>query len=300
MKVNVEICRRLKYITTKKGTIINSKEISDYPDNRITILCTGAQGEERAALMRIASGEHKNIRLKKGDTIIFSSSVIPGNERVVQELKDDILRQGTKVFHYKMMDIHAGGHAYQDELSRMIEIIKPKYLMPIHGQYSMFVSLKNMAIDRLNFPEKNIVIAENGNIVNLSRRGVALSKKKVPVNYVMVDGLGVGDVGEVVLRDRKVLAEDGMFVIIAVVDKQKGEIKGSPDIISRGFIYLRESKDLLYQTRKRTIQIVNKAAGDKRVVNWSYVKEEIRNKIGQFLYEKTERRPMVLPVIIEV
>ena len=212
MKVNVEICRRLKYITTKKGTIINSKEISDYPDNRITILCTGAQGEERAALMRIASGEHKNIRLKKGDTIIFSSSVIPGNERVVQELKDDILRQGTKVFHYKMMDIHAGGHAYQDELSRMIEIIKPKYLMPIHGQYSMFVSLKNMAIDRLNFPEKNIVIAENGNIVNLSRRGVALSKKKVPVNYVMVDGLGVGDVGEVVLRDRKVLAEDGMFV----------------------------------------------------------------------------------------
>jgi len=300
MKVNVEICRRLKYITTKKGTIINSKEISDYPDNRITILCTGAQGEERAALMRIASGEHKNIRLKKGDTIIFSSSVIPGNERVVQELKDDILRQGTKVFHYKMMDIHAGGHAYQDELSRMIEIIKPKYLMPIHGQYSMFVSLKNMAIDRLNFPEKNIVIAENGNIVNLSRRGVALSKKKVPVNYVMVDGLGVGDVGEVVLRDREVLAEDGMFVIIAVVDKQKGEIKGSPDIISRGFIYLRESKDLLYQTRKRTIQIVNKAAGDKRVVNWSYVKEEIRNKIGQFLYEKTERRPMVLPVIIEV
>ncbi len=300
MKTNVEICRKLKHITTKKGTIIKSKDISDYPDDKITILSTGAQGEERAALMRITSGEHKNISFKKGDTIIFSSSVIPGNERVVQDLKDDILRQGTRVFHYKMMDIHAGGHAQQDELARMVEIMKPKYIMPIHGQYSMFMSLKHMLIDRLRFPEKNILVAENGNIVNLSKSKAEIAKETVPSNYIMVDGLGVGDVGEVVLRDRKALAEDGMFVIIAVVDKQKGTIKGSPDIISRGFIYLRESKDLLHQTRKRTIQIVNKTAGDKKAVNWTYVRDEIRNKIGQFLYEKTERRPMVLPVIIEV
>ncbi len=300
MKTNVEICRKLKHITTKKGTIIKSKDISDYPDDKITILSTGAQGEERAALMRIASGEHKNISLKKGDTIIFSSSVIPGNERVVQDLKDDILRQGTRVFHYKMMDIHAGGHAQQDELARMVEIMKPKNVMPIHGQYSMFMSLKHMLIDRLRFPEKNIIVAENGNIVNLYQSRAEIAKETVPSNYIMVDGLGVGDVGEVVLRDRKALAEDGMFVIIAVVDKQKGTIKGSPDIISRGFIYLRESKDLLHQTRKRTIQIVNKTAGDKKAVNWTYVRDEIRNKIGQFLYEKTERRPMVLPVIIEV
>jgi len=300
MKNNVEICRKLKYITTKKGTIIKSKDIADYPDDKITLLSTGAQGEERAALMRIANGEHKNIRLKKGDTIIFSSSVIPGNERVVQDLKDDILRQGTRVFHYKMMDIHAGGHAYQDEIARMIEIMNPRYVMPIHGQYSMFMSLKHMAIEKLNFPEKNIIVVENGNIVNLSKSGAVIDKKTVPSNYIMVDGLGVGDVGEVVLRDRKALAEDGMFVIILVVDRQKGTIKGSPDIISRGFIYLRESKDLLHQTRKKAVQIVNTVAGEKKAVNWTYVKDELRNKIGQFLYEKTERRPMVLPVIIEV
>ncbi len=300
MKTNVEICRRLKYITTKKGTIIKSKDISDYPDDKVTILCTGAQGEERAALMRIANGEHRNIHLKKGDTIIFSSSVIPGNERVVQELKDDILRQGTRVFHYKMMDIHAGGHAHQDELEKMIKIINPKHILPIHGQYSMFMAMKHMAMEKLNFPEKNIIVAENGNIINLSKEGATIDEKTVPSNYIMVDGLGVGDVGEVVLRDRKALAEDGMFVIIAVVDRQKGMIKGSPDIISRGFIYLRESKDLLHQTRRKAVQIVNKAAGDKKAVNMTYVKDELKNKIGQFLYEKTERRPMVLPVIIEV
>ncbi len=300
MKTNVEICRRLKYISIKKGTIIKSKDISNYPDEKITVICTGAQGEDRAALMRIANGEHKNVRLKKKDTIIFSSSVIPGNERVVQELKDDILRQGTRVFHYKMMDIHAGGHAYQDEIEKMIKIMNPKYLMPIHGQYSMFISLKNMAMERLNFPENNIIVADNGNIINLSKEGAKIDEKTVPSSYIMVDGLGVGDVGDVVLRDRKALAEDGMFVIIAVVDKQKGKIKGSPDIISRGFIYLRESKDLLHQTRRKTVQIVNKTAGNKKAVNWTYVKDELRNKIGQFLYEKTERRPMVLPVIIEI
>ncbi len=295
MKANVEICRKLKYITTKKGTIIKSKDVADYPNDKITILSTGAQGEEKAALMRIVNKEHKNIRLKKGDTIIFSSSIIPGNERVVQELKDDILRQGVRVFHHKMMDIHAGGHAHQDELEKMIKIINPKYLIPIHGQYSMFISLKNMVIERLNFPEKNIIIIENGNIVNLSRSGAILDKKTVPSDPVMVDGLGVGDICDVVLKDRKTLSEDGMFVIIVVIDKQKRIVRGSPDIISRGFIYLRESKDLLYQTRKKTIQIVNSTTGDK-----TDIKNELRNKIGQFLYEKTERRPIVLPVIIEI
>lgn len=295
MKANMEICRKLKYIITKKGTIIRSKNISDYPDSKITVICTGAQGEDRAALKKISDGRHKDISFKKGDTIILSSSIVPGNERSVQELKDDILKQGTRIFHYKMMDIHAGGHAHQDEIKKMIKIMNPRYLFPVHGQYSMFIAMKHMAIEKLNFPEKNIIIAENGNIVNLSKNGASLSQKKVPSSDIMVDGLGVGDIGEVVLNDRKALAEDGMFVIIAVVDRETGKIKGSPDIISRGFVYLRESKNLLHQTRKKTIQIIDASNKDKKEI-----KSEIKEKVEQFLYQKTERKPMVLPVIIEV
>lgn len=302
MKTNIEIARRLKHIKIKKGTLAKTKDLLEYPDHKMTVICTGAQGEGKAALMRIATKEHRFLQFQKNDTIIFSSSVIPGNERTVQELKDDILKQGADVYHYKMMDIHAGGHAYQDELKEMIKITNPKFLMPIHGQFSMFVALKKIAIADLEFPEKNIILADNGNIINLMPNQALIDKEVVPSNYIMVDGLGIGDVGEVVLRDRKALAEDGMFVIIAVVNKQLGEIKGSPDIISRGFIYLKESKDLLYQTRKKTIQIVNRAASVNKGgnVNWLYVKDELRNKIGEFLYEKTERRPIILPVIIEV
>jgi len=300
MKTNVEICQRLKYLQVKKNTLLRSRNIHNYPDDKITVLCTGAQGEGRAALMRIANKEHRNIQFKKGDSVIFSSSVIPGNERMVQGLKDDILRQGTRVFHYKMMDIHAGGHAQEEELKEMIEIMNPKFLMPIHGQYSMFASLRDMAVEKMGFPEENVVMAENGNVIHLSPTQIRKDEKMVPFNYIMVDGLGVGDIGEVVLRDRKALAEDGMFVIIAVVDRNQGKIKGSPDIISRGFVYLRESQDLLYQTRKKVIQIVNRAAGSKGSANWVHVKDEVRNKIGQFLYKETERRPMILPVIIEI
>lgn len=300
MKTNVEIAQTLGYIKAKKGTILPLRELENLPDAKQTLLCTGAQGEAEAVLMRIANKEHPHFRLKKGDTVIFSSSVIPGNERTVQMMKDEILRQGAKVFHYKMMDIHAGGHAQQRELKQMIQIMKPKFFLPIHGQYSMLVSHAELA-QKAGIPEKNIVVAENGQVVILTPTKIWIEKKeKVPSNYVMVDGLGVGDVGEVVLRDRQMLAKDGMFVIITVVDRQAGRVRGSPDIISRGFVYLRESKDLLRETRKRVTAIVNKAAGSGGAVNWIYVKDEIRNKIGQFLFSKTQRRPMVLPVVIEV
>ncbi len=299
MKTNVEISKILGYIKSKRGTLNSAKEILNYPDSKITILCTGAQGEGSAILMRVANKEHPFIRFKKGDTVILSSSVIPGNERTVQILKDDILRQGTKVFHYKMMDIHAGGHAQKEELAEMIKIMKPKFLLPIHGQYSMLVAHKEIAKD-LGIPENNTVVAENGQIINLSRNKISIEKEVTPSNYVMVDGLGIGDVGEVVLRDRQMLAKDGMFVIVALIDRKTGKVRGSPDIISRGFVYLRESKELLRETRKKVIQIVDRATGTGGAVNWVYVKDEIRNKIGQFLFSRTQRRPMILPVVIEV
>ncbi len=299
MKTNIEIAKILGYIKLKRGTIIKTKEIENFPDSRITILCTGAQGEGSAVLMRIAQRDHRFLRLKKGDSVILSSSVIPGNERTVQVLKDGILRQGTKVFHYKMMDIHAGGHAQEEELKEMIKIMKPKFFLPLHGQYSMLVAHAEIAKET-GMPEKNVVVAENGQVVNLNQNRIFIEKKEVPSNYVMVDGLGIGDVGEVVLRDRQMLAKDGMFVIVTVVDKQTVKVNVSPDIISRGFVYLRESKELLKETRKKIIEIVNKAAGSGGAVNWTYIKDEIRNKIGQFFYTRTQRRPMILPVVIEV
>lgn len=299
MRTNVEICKELGYIKSKKGTLINVREIANFPDSRITLLGTGAQGEGQAVLMRIANKEHNFVRIKKGDTVIFSSSVIPGNERTVQIMKDEILRQGAKVFHYKMMDVHAGGHGQKEELTQIIKILRPKFFLPLHGQYSMLVSHGEIAKSS-GVPEHNIAIIENGQIAEVSREKIFVVKEEIPSNYIMVDGLGVGDVGEVVLRDRQMLAKDGMFVIVAVVDRLTGKVKGSPDIISRGFVYLRESKELLRQTRKKVIEIVDSAAGSGGAVNWSYIKDEIRNKIGQFFYTKTQRRPMILPVVIEV
>jgi len=299
MKTNVEIAKQLNYVKAKKTTFITSKQIKNYPDSQVTILCTGAQGEARAALMRIASKEHRFIKIKKNDFVIFSSSVIPGNERTVQIVKDEILRQGAKVFHYKMMDVHAGGHGKKEELAKMIKMIKPTFFFPIHGQHSMLISHAELAKE-LGVHEKNIILPENGQVISLTQNKISLEREKVASNYVMVDGLGVGDVGEIVLRDRQILATDGMFVIIAIVDRQTGKVIGSPDIISRGFVYLRESKKLLKETRKRAIGIINKATGSGGAVNWSYIKDELRNKIGQFLFKNTKRRPMVLPVIIEV
>ncbi|MBI1984957.1 MAG: ribonuclease J [Candidatus Wildermuthbacteria bacterium] len=299
MKSNIEITKQLGYIKAKKGTLVSSKEIAGLPDSKITIMCTGAQGEERAVLMRIVNGEHQHLRIQKGDTIVFSSSVIPGNERTVQFLKDQLYRQGANVFHYKMMDIHASGHANQDELKELISLLKPKFLLPIHGQVSMLVNHAKLAITA-GMQEKNIAVAENGNVVSVTKTQIALEKEQVLANYVMVDGLGIGDVGEIVLRDRQSLAKDGMFVVIAAVDRQTGRVRGSPDIISRGFIYLKESKDLLREVRKKIIETVNKSVGTGGAVNWIYVRDNVRNKVGDYLFLKTQRRPMVLPVIIEV
>ncbi len=299
LKTNIEIAQNLKKIKIQKGTFIKTQDLAKYPDSKLAILCTGAQGEERAGFMRIANREHKYIQIKRGDTVVFSSSIVPGNERSVQQLKDEFHRQGARVFHYKMMDIHASGHARQDELKEMLKLMRPKFFMPIYGQYSMLVRHAELAEEE-GLPRKNIAVVENGQVVNLSKNKISVGKETVPSNLVMVDGLGIGDVGEVVLRDRQALAKDGMFVIIVAVDRQLGKVKGSPDIISRGFVYLRESKDLLKETRKRVIGIVDRAAGGDGAVNWTYVKDELRNKIGEFLFYKTKRRPMILPVVIEV
>lgn len=300
MKSNVEIARELGYLKIQKGTIIDVKDVDEFPHNRVVIICTGAQGESSAALMRIVNREHRFVRLHKNDTVIFSSSVVPGNERTVQFLKDLIARQGAKIFHYKMMDIHASGHAQVEDLKMMISLIKPKYFVPIHGQFYMLQLHAELA-KGLGYTDENIGLIENGDILELNPSKMNIIKQVVPANYVMVDGLGVGDIGEVVLRDRRMLAEDGMFVIIAVIDGKTGKVRGNPDIISRGFVYLREARELLSEVRKRAKYIVEKSASRADAeANYEYVKDNVRDKIGQYLFQQTQRRPMILPVVIEI
>ncbi len=301
MKSNVEVTKKLGYLKSQKGTLLKKvAEVNDLPDNQVTILCTGAQGEENAGLMKIATGEHQSIKIKPGDTIVFSSSVIPGNERSVQILKDDFIRQKANVFHYKMMDIHAGGHAQRDEIKEIVNIMKPKFFMPIHGQFSMLFANARLVEDECGYKEDQTILADNGNIINITKDKVFIDNKSVSAEYIMVDGLGIGDVGEVVLRDRQMLAKDGIFVIIAVVNRKTGKVQESPDIISRGFVYLKESKDLLYQARKKVIATIEKSTTSGQVTNWTYIKDAIRNNLSDFLFQKTQRRPMILPVIIEV
>ncbi|MFH0856678.1 MAG: ribonuclease J, partial [bacterium] len=272
------------------------------PDNKLMVICTGAQGEKNAALMRIANDDDKYLYVKEKDTFVFSSSVVPGNERTVASLKDTLYKKGAEVMHYKMMDIHAGGHAKQEDLKLMIRLIKPKYFIPIEANHYMLRIHGNIA-ESIGIPRKNIFISSNGQIIEFYKsQGEAvgvLTEKKVPTDYVMVDGLGVGDVSNIVLRDRRMMAEDGMFVVIATIKKQTGELIGSPDLISRGFVYMKENKELIEQTRQRVRNILRDKHPETPALQ-DYLKDKIRNDVGQFLFRKTKRRPMVLPVIIEV
>ncbi|MDD4989733.1 MAG: ribonuclease J [Candidatus Pacebacteria bacterium] len=299
MKINVEIARELGYIKAGKETIVPVNNINKYPEEKIIIICTGAQGEGNAVLSRIVSGDHKFIKIRKNDTIIFSSSVIPGNERTIQRLKDNLYRKCDNVVHSDIMDVHASGHCNSDSIKEIIRQIQPDFFLPVYANHYILKEAAKLA-SSVGLPEKNIFVLDNGSIIEFHGKTARILNKKADTGYVFVDGLGIGDVGEVVLRDRQALSQDGMFVIIAVVDRQMGKVKGSPDIISRGFVYLRESKELLREVRRKVIAIVDKAANPNGTVNPDYIKEEIRNKIGEFLFIKTERRPMVLPVVIEV
>lgn len=299
MKSNLDIAQRLGYVKFQKGTIIPLDEIHKYKDDTLLILCTGAQGEPNASLMRIATGEHKQIKIKPGDSVVLSSSVVPGNERSVQNLKDNLARQGALVYHHKMLDIHSSGHAPQEELKTVMKLIKPKFFLPIHGYYFMRWRNAKLAQEELKLKPEQTILPDNGVVVEMTKEKVEITDEQLPAYYVMVDGLGVGDVGEVVLRDRRTLAQEGMLVIIATISKQSGRILKNPDIISRGFIYLKENQDLLDDIRRKIRGILGRSPKEHSI-DADYAKTLIRDQIGQFLYNKTQRRPMVLPVIIEI
>jgi len=301
MKTNVEIAREIGFMNVKKETIITPEESNKLPPGKVLILCTGAQGEDNAVLMRIVNKEHRSLELQAGDVVIFSSSVIPGNEASVQLVKDQIYKQGAEVYHYRMMDIHSGGHGHRDDLLHMINLMQPEYLVPAHGYFSQRAEHAKLAMSN-GLDKTNILLPSNGEVVEITPEKVRLNGEKYDIKFVMVDGLGVGDVGNVVLRDRQVLASDGMVVVIAMVNGRSGEVIGEPDIISRGFVYMKEQQQLVRDTKKEIRNVIKKQAGKKHggEPNWSHLKSSIRDDIGQYLFKQTERRPMVLPVIVEV
>lgn len=301
MKTNIEIAKELGYLKVDKHIFIPSEEIDNYPDNKIVILATGAQGDEYAALMRISQREHRTVKLKKGDTILLSSSVIPGNEKAVQKLKDNLTRQGARIIHYGIADVHSSGHAYQGELEWVHKTIKPQFFIPVHGHHFMLRVHADLA-ERLGLPEKNIIVPDNGSIIEIQDQGkkIIALKPKASSRLVMVDGLGTGNVQEVVIRDRQMLAQDGMFVLIAIIDMSTGKVRKSPDIISRGFVYLKESQDLLRYVRILTKKTIEDSAAKMHPINMDYVKNNVREELGKYLFQKTHKRPIILPVLIEV
>jgi len=303
LRTNIEVARALKYLQTPRGIFIKPEDSFRLPPHQVTIICTGSQAEEGSALMKIATGEHKYFKIIPGDTVIFSSSIVPGNERVVQELKDDLQKQGAKIYHYQMMDIHASGHAFADEIRLFINLVKPEYLMPVHGHYFMLKAVEEIGIN-LGIPQEKILIAQNGQVIKMTPEKAFISHERVPANMVYVDGLGVGDIQEVVIRDRQNLAKDGIFVVIVTIDSANGNLRTSPDIISRGFVYLRESKELLKEVRNLVKKIIDRNVrflGDESpLIQEEQIKYNLKEEITEFLFKKTQRRPVVIPVVIKV
>jgi len=298
MKNNVDVLKFLNLADTKH--IINVEDIQDYPPHKLMILSTGAQGEEFAALMRMSNNTHKYIKLNKSDTIILSSSVIPGNERAVTALKDNLFRHDSKIITYFDTDVHAGGHGKRGELEWIHKQIPYKFFMPVHGHHFMLKMHAELSAS-IGTPRENIVVPDNGSIIEITDNGqkIKVLKEKAPAGIVMVDGFSIGDVQEVVIRDRQMLAQDGMFVIIASLDTVTGKLRKSPDIISRGFVYLRESQDLLKHTRfliKKTVE--ENAHGNP--INFDYIKDQITDNVSRYLFQQTAKKPMVIPVVIGV
>jgi ribonuclease J len=302
MKQNIEICKQLGLLKPKKETMITSEEIDQYPPERLIILATGAQGDEYAAMMRMANKTHKYVKITKRDTILLSSSVIPGNERGVQKLKDNLSRQGAHIIHYKIADVHSSGHANRDETAWIHKKIHPKFFMPLHGYHYMLRVHGEIAREANNLPEESVIIPDNGAILEIQNKGqkIVRLKEKAASNIVMVDGFSVGDIQDVVIRDRQALAQDGIFIVFAIINSQTGRLRKSPDIISRGFVYLRESQTLLHETRILIKNAVEKSTHGMNPINVDYIKENITDEVSRFLLQKTAKRPMVIPVILTV
>lgn len=304
MKTNIEVAIEAGFLKLKKGEIIPIEEASSYPPNKVVVLMTGAQGEEFAALNRAANKSHAKFSLHKGDTIILSASVVPGNERAVERMKDGLARQGVRIISYRTAGedfVHATGHGNKEDVRWLHKKTHPRFFIPIHGNHYRLVLHKELAME-LGMSEENIVVPDNGSIIEISLDGNKIYKRKerAPSGLMMVDGASVGDAQDVVIRDRVMLAQDGMFVIIALVEERTGKLKKSPDLISRGFVYLKENQELLRQVRIMIRRSIEEKKHRAHGIDLEHIKTELGENISKFLYQKTGKRPLVIPVILSV
>lgn len=293
----VSISLELGYINAPEGTLIDIDEINNYSMSQVVIITTGSQGEPMSALTRMAMSEHRKVNIVPGDTVIISATPIPGNEKLVSRTIDNLLKQGANVVYGRSEGIHVSGHASQEEIKLIHNLVRPKFFMPVHGEYRHLVKHAKIA-QELGMAKDHIFLSENGQILEFTRdKGVVAGK--VTAGRVLVDGLGVGDVGNIVLRDRRQLSQDGILIIVMTMNRATGEVVSGPDIVSRGFVYVRESEALMDEARDRVEQALERCQ-DGRVADWSTIKTNVRDALSRYLFEKTRRRPMILPIIMEV
>lgn len=293
----VSIASELGYLQIPEGTLIELDEARRIPKNKLVILCTGSQGEPMSALTRIAMSDHKQVEILPGDTVIISATPVPGNEKLVSKVVDMLFKRGANVIYEAVSGIHVSGHPSQEELKLMLNLLKPKFFIPVHGEHRMLVKHAELAKE-MGIPPQNIFVAENGMVMEFTKRHGRLAGR-VPSGRVLVDGLGVGDVGNIVLRDRKQLSQDGILIVVVTISKEAGMVVAGPDIVSRGFVYVRESEQLMEEAKIKVNNALEKCF-EKNITEWSAIKSQVRDALGKFLYEKTRRRPMILPIIMEV
>ena len=291
-----KVAAELGYVRVPEGLVVAAEDLDRYPAEEIAIVCTGSQGEPRSALVRMANHDHRNIEIAPDDTIIVSAAAIPGNEAQVNHTIDRLAHQGANVIYEQLRPVHVSGHASQEELKLVLTTLRPRFFMPVHGEFRHLVEHRRLA-EGVGVPRDNILMAENGAVIDVTRDRAAITDY-VEAGMVFVDGLGVGDVGETVLRDRRHLAEDGVVVVVAAVDHHTGKSVGTPDIISRGFVYAPESEDLLERAREQVRQTIDR--GDHPDPGVDYLQNKIRNALSRHLFQKTRRRPLVLPIVTEV
>ncbi|MDU4936467.1 MAG: ribonuclease J [Peptostreptococcaceae bacterium] len=293
----VGVAKELGYLEIDDDMLIDLNDISKYQDNELVIITTGTQGEPMSALARMATAEHKKVEIRRGDLVIISAHPIPGNEKLISKVINFLFEKGAEVVYNDIADIHVSGHACQEELKLMHRLVRPKYFMPAHGEFRMLKRHAELAVE-LGMPENNVFVMQTGEVLELDKNSAGVTNR-IPTGNVLVDGLGVGDVGNIVLRDRKHLSEDGLMIVVVTISKEDGKVLAGPDIISRGFVYVRESEDLM-DGAKNVIKDVLVECEENNIKEWAYLKNNIKENLKEYLYQKTKRNPMILPIIMEV